>query len=186
MNIKYKIEFFTYWHCGSGLAAGADVDELVVKDENGLPYVPGKTLKGLIRGAAETIKNFDAKYSTMDIEKIFGYRQNKIDKKTVAGQLQGKVFFSNAILAEGEQCVITDELKRFLYHSVSSTAIGDDGIAKDFSLRKIEMVVPCTLHAEIMDLPDGAEDLILDSLNYIKRLGLGRNRGYGRCKISKE
>lgn len=45
MDIKYKIEFFSNWHCGSGLAAGADVDALVVKDCNGLPYVPGKTIK---------------------------------------------------------------------------------------------------------------------------------------------
>ena len=26
MNMDYKIEFFSNWHCGSGLAAGADVD----------------------------------------------------------------------------------------------------------------------------------------------------------------
>lgn len=32
MRIDYSIEFFSYWHCGSGLAAGADVDELAIKD----------------------------------------------------------------------------------------------------------------------------------------------------------
>ena len=42
MDIKYKIEFFSNWHCGSGLAAGADVDALVVKDAEGLPYLLGR------------------------------------------------------------------------------------------------------------------------------------------------
>lgn len=46
-NLKYSIQFYTNWHCGSGQAAGADVDALVVKDAQGLPFVPGKTIKGL-------------------------------------------------------------------------------------------------------------------------------------------
>ena len=55
MDITYTIEFFSYWHCGSGLSAGADVDSLVIKDAKGMPFVPGKTIKGLIREAAETL-----------------------------------------------------------------------------------------------------------------------------------
>ena len=48
-TLTYQIQFHSYWHCGSGLAAGAGVDALVVKDANGLPFVPGKTIKGLLR-----------------------------------------------------------------------------------------------------------------------------------------
>lgn len=46
-DLNIKIEFFSPWHCGSGLSAGADADSLVIKDTNGLPYIPGKTIKGL-------------------------------------------------------------------------------------------------------------------------------------------
>ena len=52
-DLNIKIEFFSPWHCGSGLSAGADADSLVIKDTNGLPYIPGKTIKGLIREAVE-------------------------------------------------------------------------------------------------------------------------------------
>lgn len=52
-NITFAIQFYSPWHCGSGLSAGADVDELVIKDKNGMPFVPGKTIKGLMREAAE-------------------------------------------------------------------------------------------------------------------------------------
>jgi CRISPR/Cas system CMR subunit Cmr4 (Cas7 group RAMP superfamily) len=57
-TIEYQIEFFSEWHCGSGLAAGADVDALVVKDKDKLPFVPGKTIKGLIREAADVLTLF--------------------------------------------------------------------------------------------------------------------------------
>ena len=52
-DLTIKIEFFSPWHCGSGLSAGADADSLVIKDINGLPFIPGKTIKGLIREAVE-------------------------------------------------------------------------------------------------------------------------------------
>ena len=61
MDIKYLIKFYNEWHCGSGLAAGADVDLLVIKDKNGLPFVPGKTMKGLMREAATDIVSFSQK-----------------------------------------------------------------------------------------------------------------------------
>ena len=64
MKIKYKIEFHTDWHCGSGLAAGADVDALVVKDKNGMPFIPGKTIKGLVREAVEEIRHIQEKALT--------------------------------------------------------------------------------------------------------------------------
>lgn len=74
MTIRYKIEFYTYWHCGSGLSAGADVDLLAIKDEEGFPFIPGKTVKGLIREATETLVklNLDRYPSWDEVEKIFG------------------------------------------------------------------------------------------------------------------
>jgi hypothetical protein len=32
IDISYKIEFFDNWHTGSGLSAGADLDDLVIID----------------------------------------------------------------------------------------------------------------------------------------------------------
>ena len=37
-EINYRIEFFSFWHCGSGLAAGADLDERVIRDHDNLPF----------------------------------------------------------------------------------------------------------------------------------------------------
>lgn len=177
-TINYKIEFFSNWHCGSGLAAGADVDELVVKENDGLPFVPGKTIKGLLREAYENVCAY--KHLSSNTDAIFGYFDdaNKMGK--------GKVFFSNAILKDEEsKKIVACGFIPFLYQSFSSTAIDDNGIAKNRSLRKIETCVPCSLYGTIDNIPDEfVEENIKDAMRFIKRLGVGRNRGYGRCKIS--
>ncbi len=173
-TIKYEIEFFSNWHCGSGLAAGADVDALVIKDNNGLPYVPGRTLKGLLRDAASSLS-----LDKETINNIFGVSGDENGHKT------GRSFFGNATLPSAEyQYIVEQKLASHLYQTFASTRIDEYGIAKDNSLRKIETVVPCKLEGEILNVPDGSEQMLEDAMHFIKRMGTGRNRGYGRCKIS--
>ena len=173
-TVKYEIEFFSNWHCGSGLAAGADVDALVIKDSNGLPYVPGRTLKGLLRDAAANLSLDNDTVST-----IFGVSGDEVGHKT------GCSFFGNATLPSTQyQYIVEQGLAPHLYQTFASTRIDENGIAKDNTLRKIETVVPCKLEGEILNVPDGAEQTLKDAMCFIKRMGTGRNRGYGRCKIS--
>lgn len=180
MDIHYSIEFFSNWHCGSGLAAGANVDALVVKDNNGLPYVPGRTIKGLLREAAEELNAYESKADTENteqlIKEIFGFSR-KDETQT------GKSFFGNATLVEADQ-IRREGLASYLYQTFASTAIDENGIAKDNSLRRIETVVPCTLTGSILNIPKGGKDLLAKAMQMVKRMGTGRNRGYGRCAIS--
>ena len=34
------------------------------------------------------------------------------------------------------------------------------------------------------NVPDGGKDLLENAMLMVKRMGTGRNRGYGRCKIT--
>ena len=170
----YQIKFHSDWHCGSGLASGADVDALVVKDSNGLPYIPGKTIKGLIREAFDELEKYGKNINVSN--SIFGTEGNE----------KGCLFFTNAEISEQERdYIVKNKLQRFLYRTQSSTAIDDNGIAKKHSLRKIETVVPCTLEGEIKGVADDKElkDGLKNAMKYIKRLGQNRNRGLGRCSI---
>ena len=36
-KINYTINFYTDWHAGSGLSAGAEADAVVIKDSEGFP-----------------------------------------------------------------------------------------------------------------------------------------------------
>ena len=177
MDIKYKIAFFSNWHCGSGLAAGADVDELVIKDSNKLPYVPGRTVKGLLREAANMLSQFK-KVPQDSVKRIFEFGGD--DEKFGSHSI---VSFTDATLCEDEKLtIINNELTNYLYMSVTSTAIDEKGL----SLRKIETTIPCNVYGTILNVANEDVELLLETFKWVKRLGLGRNRGYGRCEISKE
>jgi CRISPR/Cas system CSM-associated protein Csm3 (group 7 of RAMP superfamily) len=179
MDIHYKVEFFSDWHCGSGLAAGADVDMLVIKDKDGLPFIPGKTIKGLLREAVTFINEKTIEVNKDDINATFGYFGNKDDKQ------KGATFFKNAELSPSvKKGIIENDTAKFLYREISSTAINDKGIAKEHSLREMQVTIPCELEGEILDVPNSMVNLIGEGLSYIKRLGQGRNRGLGRCEFT--
>jgi CRISPR/Cas system CSM-associated protein Csm3 (group 7 of RAMP superfamily) len=182
-KIKYTIKFFTDWHCGSGLSSGADLDLLVIKNKDKLPFIPGKTIKGLLREAVEEIQVYsDSKF---DLIEIFGAETNI--KKGINGDKQGCCFFKNAELKEDlQEAIVSNKLQDYLYRSVASTAINEDGIADDHSLRKMEVTVPCELEGEILDVPEEFVSIIENGLKFIKRLGQNRNRGLGRCTITIE
>ena len=98
---------------------------------------------------------------------------------------KGTAFFSNATLCPTEYDeIVRCKAQEFMYQSVSSTAIGKDGVADEHSLRRIQVVVPCALEAEIMNVPDNMTDLIGKALSMIKRMGVDRHRGMGRCQLT--
>ena len=157
MILKYEIKFLDYWHLSSGLSAGAKLDSSVTKDEDNIPYASGKTIKGLTREIAEEFG---------DIEFLH------------------QCYFANATLDEAtHKEIATNRLQDNLYDVIASTQI-KDGIAVDDSLREIEVVIPMTLEGEILDIPSQEDfDRLEKSLKMIKRMGLNRNRGLGRCEF---
>lgn len=183
-DIKYSIQFFSPWHCGSGLSAGADVDELVIKDANGMPYIPGKTLKGLIREAFEDYAGLSSNEMEQQIREAFGVES---DADNTEKNVSGSAYFSNASLEKAEyDAIIASGSQQYLYNRVASTALDENGIAIDHSLRAIETTVPCRLYAWIQDLPDGLEEMLGKSLGLIHHIGMDRNRGLGRCDLNIE
>lgn len=174
MDIRYKIQFHTYWHCGSGLASGADADLLVIKDKDGMPYVPGKTVKGLLREAFDLL--YPEKISTDSYKAVFGIKEDKGSGR------RSESFFEDATLPKQEHdYIVSLRQSQFLYQSLSSTAITDEGVADANTLRKIQVCIPCELEGEILNVPDEITSDISRALLYIKRLGAWRNRGLGRC-----
>ncbi len=111
-TIHYQIQFFSYWHVGSGLSGGAYADLLVNKTKENLPFIPGRTLKGLLREAGETINIFDSSLVSIDfINEIFG--ESPTDSK-LENELYSKEslsYFSNATLSQNLVNKIQDKTK---------------------------------------------------------------------------
>lgn len=167
MTLSYKLKFFDYWHLSSGLSAGARHDSSVIKDANELPYASGKTIKGLVREMAELL------YDDSFTKRCFG----------AEGVDGGRCYFKDAELSQIEKDeIISNKLQNHLYDIIASTKI-ENGIAVDDSLREIEIVVPIVLEGEILDVEQEDYAKLKKALSMIKRMGLNRNRGLGRCQF---
>lgn len=179
MTLKYSIQFFDYWHLSSGLSGGAKLDSSVIKDQNDLPYVSGKTIKGSLREIAQQI---DCQFTN----ECFGGSSDEKDRCYDKNQknISGICYFSNAILDEKlAKQIVAHKLQDNLYDTIASTKIDDRGVAYDKSLREVEVVIPLRLYGEISDIPDEYREDMQRALKAMKRMGLSRARGLGRCQF---
>jgi CRISPR/Cas system CSM-associated protein Csm3 (group 7 of RAMP superfamily) len=177
MEITYQIQFHSFWHSGSGLSGGVITDAHVLKTKNGLPYIAGKTLKGLLREAAEKIMETNTELLSQDFfNQVFGNKN--LSKGTAC-------HFTSAYLSQN----LSDKLngkESLLYQQIASTAIDEKGQAIAHSLREMEVTIPLVLYAQIVDFPSESnfrEELKL-CMQYIKAMGTKRHRGLGRCDWS--
>ena len=183
MCFKYKIKMLSDWHIGSGLDSATDANALVLKDDRGLPYIPGKTIKGLIRDALHDMVDV-GKADPIKMNKIFG-EEVKDENDKVIKTIPGNAFFSNAKLCEKESDEIYhNKLESFLYRNIASTAIGKKGVAEDKSLRVMQVTMPVNLYGNISGLDNDDIALLKDTIKLVRHLGVNRNRGLGRCKFT--
>lgn len=182
-TITFQIEFFNYWHSGSGLSGATYADSIVNKTDENLPFIPGKTLKGLLRDAAEKINELSSNLVSQDfILKVFG--KDGSEKKTTKED-EGQAFFTNAYLSENlSRKIKRDGLSEKLFTVISSTQIDKEGQAAEGSLRQMEVTIPLTIYAKIENFPEGMEYQLKHCMGWIKQMGQNRNRGLGKCKFS--
>ncbi|HIF9493550.1 TPA: RAMP superfamily CRISPR-associated protein [Photobacterium damselae] len=185
------------WHIGSGEEGGAYADALALKDRSGLPYVPGKSLKGLFREAFEQandngwFSNFELS-GTEIINVLFGQQGETLTT-------QGILHFSSAVLSQAEQDFFTlnsdPSVTKHLYRVLQSTAINTQtGVAQNTSLRSIEVAVPMILLAEVsvsLHLTDNQTvkewpiaQWLTQCSRLILSLGAKRHRGLGQVMVT--
>lgn len=187
-SITLEIDILSHWCAGSGRGRGADVDALVIKDGNGLPYLPGRTVKGLLReGMMCCEENGQVPPGTTDC--LFG-------KPTVPGKPDGSV---PGVLSFRDARLPVDvvrylfgkpDLVDAMYDVFSSTKLDDNGMAEDKTLRTIELAIPMKLETVVEVNPVYANELPRDldwkasiqkACSMVRALGSHRHRGLGRC-----
>ncbi len=179
-EIHYTITLFSDWHCGSGQSSGPDSDKLVKKDKYGLPIIPGRTIKGLLKEAAyDLFKDTDG-FSEF-VKSCFG---SKSDSKDPVSK---NVFhYSNANLPAIEINYLKgkpNEISK-LYRNIPFNRIMEEtGTTDENSLHSMQVTIPLTLNGKIMNIPKAYLSQIEACMKMIKRLGNKRNRGFGRCRF---
>lgn len=182
------------WHAGSGRGAGRYLDSVVVTDTKGLPYLPGRQLRGILRDALASLQEW-GHVTPGTVERIFGaeapeqedgLRHRKSEPGTVAignARMQAQTY---QWLAQVENA----DLRRHLFMDVFSTAIDpQSGVAADASLRGMQVCVPMDLFAPI-SLEAASEQwfeadwaALTLAARAIRHVGAHRSRGYGRASV---
>jgi len=214
-QVRLHFDISSYWHVGSGRGRDAVLDAEVVRDPAGLPFIPGKTVKGLIRHAVElaAAARGDERKGRDSIIRLFGSEVPEV-RGAEDGDAQvravergrydteaGCLWFGSATLPEAwsqwararpsdRDEPAREDIRDALFRVVASTAIDPDGVALGHTLRVSEVVVPMTLTATLLGPdPAGGPDwmtLVEGALPYLRSLGVRRRRGYGRVTVTME
>ncbi|PID56986.1 hypothetical protein CSB45_08665 [candidate division KSB3 bacterium] len=181
---------------GSGEGFGARIDTDVVFDDVGLPYCPAKRVKGVLLDAALEVQEMlelAESDTRLEIERAFG----------IPGQFQSTpVYFSNLTLQEYgrnyawlqyllankeySDILSRDKISEVLSEVRQQTAIDENGVAQQSSLRRIRvlrvgLVFSGTISIDIEDTLQKKSilnTLILACANF-RAFGTKRNRGFG-------
>ena len=187
-----KIELLSDMCCGSGEGDGIRQDISSTYDENGLPIIYARRIKGILRDKVKWLEDLNHVTKGMT-DKVFG-----------TGENTGLVRLNNAVLDNATEIkrelsslpkdiaylVTPQAVETAFTVNRYSTAIEKDGIAKDHSFRIVGAIpkgevfyARVTLDAE----KDSEEYKTFEkAVKLLRSMGLNRNRGYGEVVCSLE
>ncbi len=182
-EFKFEITLLSDMCCGSGTGNGSDVDVVASFDKYGLPRIPGKRLRGLLREKA-----FEVCADPKKVISLFG-ESGKPSRLIVDN---ADIENADAIRA-GLSGRLASETKRAFAGKRTNTAIElGTGVAKKGSLRTIEVVKKgsCTFicPVTIIDAQPGDEEIVKNSFKVLRSIGMDKHRGLGEiiCKMKSE
>ena len=88
---RFEINILDFWLFGSGRGEGAHIDSTPLLDARGLPYVPGRAVKGLLRDATLDLLSLEASSESNELlTELFGTREEEGQTRhnTQPGRLQ--------------------------------------------------------------------------------------------------
>ena len=189
-SMTLELEMLDYWHCGSGKGScdylGAQAD----RDSLGLPFVPGRLLKGLLRDALERCEAFGhAAPGSADV--LFGGRADR--NPASAPPQPGALRVADARLPEPVRAWLRGteaaSFRQALARELFAVAVDEaTGGARDGRPRGMEVIVPLVLEVELrpvegQPLPSAWQDAITLALPLVGAVGAYRTRGLGRCEL---
>ena len=205
---RLKLTFKSDWHIGTGAGIPGSVDRQVLRDGDGLPYVPGKTLTGILRDAAEWAADARDQLEGGNRWKetlfsLFGEQPENYynrDIPTPREARSAKIGVGSARLSEDvRRCVVNADRAGRDSGLVLSSALVQvrPGVKIDpktgralekhlFSSERARW--DCALYAEVAylngDLEPDEEALLGDAIKAVRRIGGKRRRGAGVCRLA--
>ena len=207
------VQLLDTWHVGTGRGEGHHLDAVIDLDVDGLPCVPGRMLRGLIRDACKCLEVWEHAARLADAPRVaalFGGLSERNDAPRRQVSSPGCLGVSaarlppalrQAILAIDKETLAQEERTKKHADGSSTLAMAlrmtsfqtaldaRTGCAKPESLRGIELAIPMVLEATIELWPDdqvqadGAWRLLDMALPLVLSLGAHKTRGHGRTRL---
>ncbi|MBD3351593.1 MAG: hypothetical protein GF364_08920, partial [Candidatus Lokiarchaeota archaeon] len=201
MKKFYSIEFLSDTIIGSSSTLGKEIDNDVCYDDCGLPYIPSKRLKGLFKRNARELILLNAIHPT--ILDLFGRSGRSDPDLVISNAYIFKIRDKHNLRKIGEYREVRRILRVFQESNIitkpniidyftyirAQTAIDEDGITKDKSLRFSRVIKKGLLFKFSIEISNSfsiSKNLIDDfnkTLEFTKNIGLMRTRGFGEIKI---
>lgn len=194
MQANIKITLKSDFCVASGYSYAGIIDSDICCNENGIPYIPARRIKGCLREAAELI-------NCENTEKIFGIKGNNISGALIIGNAYPEDYteINNDILelkklGYGDELTSQKILEQFSYIKAQTAIDNETGIAKRNSLRYTRVVNQYSpFNKEEMcfianiEIPECYYEDIEKVSKALRHMGLNRNRGLGnvRCYIDR-
>lgn len=187
LTIKLLSDLCTY----SGDTYNSVVDTDVVYDENGIPYIPAKRIKGCIREAALEMTEMGA--DVQEAAELFGKEGNQNSAFSLSN-----AYIENyaQVLEDLEKCIYPglkspqNVLNQYTYMRTQTAVNTETGVAKENSLRRIRVVKKgLTFVADCNWVKTvTARELLGQAVSLVKHMGMSRTRGLGlvEMKLSEE
>ncbi|MBQ6119132.1 MAG: hypothetical protein IJK98_07860 [Clostridia bacterium] len=184
----YEVALLSDTCCGSGTGNGSDVDVTASFDERGLPVIPAKRLRGLLRENALLLcEEADTPYGREDVLSLFG-DSGRTSRLTVDNAEPEHAEEIRAALA-GLKKYSPNEVKAVFTVKRAQTAVSrESGTADKGSLRVTEVVKKgekffCGVSVKNPAAHDAA--IIEDAFAVLRGIGMDRNRGLGEVACRK-
>ncbi len=195
---KIRVTFTSDWHIGTGTGIPGDIDRLIIRDADGFPCIPAKTLNGIWRDAMEMMTDRWGGDWNKWVDFIFGIQPNAIKKAELKTRLEknDKTYsFSELDLQPAriskrlrDKIGGDERLKQALTFVKSGIKIDDkSGTAQENHLRFEEMARSGTVLETDFTLQtedETAKALLVLSATLVERLGGKRRRGAGKCEFT--
>lgn len=185
-SFELRIHFLSDWHIGEGAGRSGQIDRIVKRHpQDELPYVPAKTLTGMLRDACEKIA------LGLDESQPGGLWQQLCDRLFGDARHPALLSIGAARFAPALRQVLLEhsDVPQALFFVKPGVALDEHGMAREDHLRMEECVMAgAALRAkiELQLQPEdprtpAAQALLWAGARVLDRMGAKRRRGHGRC-----
>jgi CRISPR/Cas system CSM-associated protein Csm3 (group 7 of RAMP superfamily) len=199
IHLAYTLTFLTPFHFGTGLRKGL-LDRTVVRDSGEYLYVPGSTIKGVVREHCERLarlyqddkSDVDARIQVVDLydekKALWGLSQaiSMVTRIFGSQQQPGHLFFDDAHQSEQGQ-VETEVYTQVRLDRPTHTSVPGALFTSEFGIRgftfegSIDGWLECTPISDADNSPTYSLLLLLAGLRLLDAIGGNKSTGKGRC-----